>query len=92
MDREPAEQRMALAKAEIWVNKFVNAGLLDYNYLLNYDKLAAKPLANYTRDEVITAISFYICYSRFQAGLFLRVVKDGTLEKLVGRLKLVTKY
>lgn len=87
-----AARRIALAKVERWINKFINAGLLDYNYLVNYDKLADKPVAGYTRDEIITAISFYICYNRFQSGLFLQVVKDGTLEKLVQRLKFLTQY
>ena len=84
-------RRVNLAKVETWINKFISAGLLDYNYLINYDKLEDKPLASYTRDEIITAISFYICYNRYQAGLFFQVVKDGTMSKLVQRLKLLTK-
>lgn len=74
-------------KIEHWVNTFINADLMDYDYLLNYGEIAGKNLEEYTSAEVLTALSYYICANRWQKGIFLQMIANGTIEKLVRHLQ-----
>lgn len=62
-------------------------GIFDMDYVNNYEKIKDKNIEDYTTDEVLTALTRIIRSDRFVSGELYSRVKDGTVLKLLEKLK-----
>lgn len=69
-----------------FITYFYNNNLIDYNYGENYKKIEDKQVADYSYEDVLTALSAIIRGDRFVSGQIYSCFKDGTLLKLVEKL------
>ena len=61
---------------------------LDKNYLDNYEKLKDSPdYQNLTKEELSTVMTHYVRGERFCDGLIAEAIEDGTLLKVLMRIK-----
>lgn len=60
---------------------------VDINYLKNYEKIRNKSIDDYSYSEVITALSNIFRSDRFISGQIYASFKDGSLLKLLEKLK-----
>lgn len=74
-----------------WVAALYDLNLTDTNYFDNYEKIKDKPIAELTRDEILTRMTFLIRAERFCDGTIEEALNDGTLESLRIRLHELTK-
>ncbi len=74
-----------------WENMLYDLDLVAYDYRKNMELLQNKEIAKYTRDEVLTHMTYIIRGERFCDGVIAANVEDGTLEKLCMRLHEITK-
>lgn len=74
-----------------WEKMLYDLDLIDYNYMQNMESLKNKEILDYTRDEIITHMTYIIRGERFCDGVIATNVGDGTLEKLCMRLHEITK-
>ena len=74
-----------------WIAALYDLNLTDKNYFANYVKIKDKPIAELTRDEILTRMTFLIRAERFCDGTIEEALNDGTLEALSVRLQEITK-
>ena len=65
--------------------------LMDYQYVENYEKIKDKDIEDYTYEEALTAITTIIRSDRFVSCNLYQAVKEGTLLKILQRLKDLSK-
>lgn len=61
--------------------------LIDQNYLENNEKIEHKDINNMNFNEVMTAITYFLRGERFCSGFWYSNFKDGTILKLLERLR-----
>ena len=74
-----------------WIQAMYDLDLTDKNYFENMEKSKGKPVAELTRDEILTRMTFLIRAERFCDGTIEEALNDGTLEALSVRLHEITK-
>lgn len=74
-------------KLSAFISFFYDSELVDKNYVLNMKKIKDKSIENFTKEEIATYLTAIIRGERFNSGLIYSMVKDGTMLKLVERLK-----
>ena len=83
-----------------WIGMLYSLKLTDQNYLENYDAIQSRlgtegislkdSIAQLSRDEVLTVMTFIVRKERFCDGTIAHALEDGTLEALCVRLHAVT--
>ncbi len=61
--------------------------LTDKNYLENNKKIEHKDINNMNFNEIMTAITYFLRGERFCSGFWYSNFKDGTILKLLERLR-----
>lgn len=74
-----------------WIKLLYELDLVDYHYMQNMKLLQDKEIAEYTRDEVLTHMTFIIRAERFCDGTIAVSLENGEIEALCTRLHEITK-
>lgn len=70
-----------------FIQYFFGNGFADMQYVENYKKMENKSIDGYTYEETLTALTKIIRGDRFVSGQIYGCFKDGTLLKVVEKLK-----
>ena len=70
-----------------FIDDVYNKGLIDFNYLKNHKEIEDKSFDDYTIENIITKLTFYIRGERFCDGLLYGAFEDETILKLLKILK-----
>ena len=70
-----------------FIDDVYNNELIDFDYLTNHIEIEDKSIDDYTIENVITELTFYIRGDRFCDGLLYGAFEDGTILKLLKILK-----
>lgn len=74
-------------KLSKFMQYFYENGFIDMQYIENFEKIKDKKIEDYTYEETLTALTQIIRGDRFISGQIYSCFKDGSLLKVIEKLK-----
>lgn len=71
---------------DVYKNRFI-----DFSYIANHEKIKDKLIEELTLGECITKLTFFIRGERFCEGLILLCMEDGTILRILKRIRELTE-